>query len=228
MCIIIKVSYLRQFSENEMEYKNLFLFKNLTDFQIKEITKNFQKPILFKKGEIIYSDTVFNNALGFIIKGTAFAVSNNQNKIVLKMFESGMCFGAAALFGGGDSYVSTITAKTDCEILFLSETLLENIFRKYPTTAINYVTFLSDKVRFLNNKLRVISCTNAEDTVLTYFSTVCDDTDCIDIPKNMTRFAKMLGLSRASLYRALDILEQNGSILKENNKFKVIKNEKTD
>lgn len=42
----------------------------------------------------------------------------------------------------------------------------------------------------------------------------------------MTRFAKTLGLSRATLYRALDILEKNGNIIKENNKLKVIKYEK--
>ena len=82
-------------------------------------------------------------------------------------------------------------------------------------------------MRFLNNKLCVISCLSAEDTVLTYLSSVKDNDGYAQIPKNMTLFAKMLGLSRASLYRALDILMQNGSILKENNKYKVIKNEKT-
>lgn len=211
-----------------MDYSNLFLFKDLDSESVEKITSIFPSTQKFQKDETIYSDTVFNNAIGFIIKGTAFAVSNNQNKIVLKMFDKGMCFGAAALFGGGENYVSTVTAKTDCEILFLSEDFLKTVFRKYPETAINYITFLSDKVRFLNNKLCVISCVNAEDTVLTYLSSVCDAEGYADIPKNMTRFAKMLSLSRASLYRALDILESNGNILKENNKFKVIKNEKTD
>ena len=210
-----------------MKFENLFLFKGLENDSIKEIVKLLPPSQVFKKGETIYSDTVFNNALGFIVKGTAFAVSNNQNKVVLKIFEKGMCFGAAALFGGKDTYVSTITAKTDCEILFLSEDTLKVIFEKHPQTAINYITFLSDKVRFLNNKLCVISCTAAEDTLYTYFSSVADSDGYAQIPKNMTRFAKMLGLSRATLYRALDILLENGSILKENNTIKVIKNEKT-
>lgn len=210
-----------------MKFQDLFLLKNLKSDSIGEIVKLLPPPQSFKKGDTIYSDTVFNNALGFIIKGTAFAVSNNQNKVMLKIFEKGMCFGAAALFGGNDTYVSTVTAKTDCEILFLSEATLKVIFEKYPQTAINYITFLSDKVRFLNNKLCVISCMSAEDTLYTYFSSVADSNGYALIPKNMTRFAKMLGLSRATLYRALDILLKNGSILKENNTIKVIKNEKT-
>ncbi len=210
-----------------MKYKDLFLLENLEDDCINEIIKLFPSSQIFKKGDTIYSHTVFNNALGFIIKGTAFAVSNNQNKVMLNMFERGMCFGAAALFGGNAPYVSTVTAKTDCEILFLNEETLKQIFRRYPQTAINYITFLSDKVRFLNNKLCVISCMAAEDTVLTYLSNSCDSDGYANIPKSMTLFAKTLGLSRASLYRVLDTLEKSGNILRENKNIKVIKNEKT-
>ncbi len=209
-----------------MGYSKLFLFEGLTDTQINELTKELSAPISFKKGETIYSNTVFNNAIGFIISGSAVAVSNNHNEVFLKKFSENMCFGAAAVFGGDKTYVSTITAKSDCKILFITETQLKGIFEKHPKTAVNYITFLSDKVRFLNNKLCVISCMGAEDTVLTYLLNTCDSDGYANIPKNMTLFAKMLGLSRASLYRVLDALEKNGNILKENNKYKVIKNEK--
>lgn len=209
-----------------MEYSELFLFKNLSENQINEIS-NIQFNIKsFKKGEIIYCQNNFSNAIGFVIKGTAFAVSNNQNKIHLKMFEKNMCFGAAAVFGGSTNYVSTITAKTDLEVLFITEDELKNLFLNYPQTAINYITFLSDKVRFLNNKLSIISCTNAEDTVLNYLSTIADACGYAQIPHNMTLLSKTLGISRASLYRTLDALQENGHIIRENNKIKVIKNEK--
>jgi CRP-like cAMP-binding protein len=210
-----------------LDYSDLFIFKNLADDEVFEISKNLSPLQKFKKGEIIYSADIFKDAIGFIIKGSAFAVSNNQNQMFLKKFEKNTCFGAAALFGGSDNYVSTVTAKENCEILFITEAELKNIFKNYPQTAINYIAFLSDKVRFLNTKLCVISCNSAEDTVLTYLNGTADANGYANIPENMTLFAKMLGLSRASLYRVLDTLEQNGNILKENNKLKVIKNEKT-
>lgn len=210
-----------------MDYSKLFLFDGLTDTQINKLSKELSSPISFKKGEIIYSSTVFNNAIGFIISGSAVAVSNNHNEVFLKKFSENMCFGAAAVFGGDKTYVSTITAKSDCSILFITETQLKSIFESYPITAVNYITFLSDRVRFLNNKLCVISCMSAEDTVLTYLLNSCDSDGYASIPKNMTIFAKTLGLSRASLYRVLDNLEKSGNILKENKNIKVIKNEKT-
>ncbi len=209
-----------------MAYSKLFIFKDVDSESIKAISKTFPQGQSFKKGEIIYSADTFKNAIGFVLSGKVVAVANNHNEILLKNFEANMCFGAAAIFGGGEVYVSTITAKTDCEILFINEDVLKAIFSEYPQVAINYITFLSNKIRFLNEKLRVISCMSAEDTLMTYFSSVADESGYTNIPQNMTRFAKTLGLSRATLYRTLDVLEKNGSILRENNKLKVIKNEK--
>lgn len=210
-----------------MDYSNLFIFKGLKEQVVKEIIVNFPTVQKFKKGEIIYSKNFFKNALGFIIKGSAFAVLNNNSKIYMQTFNENMCFGAASLFGGTEVYVSTIIAKTNIEIIFISENELKDIFIKYPETSINYISFLSDKVRFLNTKLQVISCISAEDTVFTYLSNSVGSDGFANIPKNMTVFAKMLGLSRATLYRTLDILEKNEYILKQNNKIKVMKNEKT-
>jgi len=42
----------------------------------------------------------------------------------------------------------------------------------------------------------------------------------------MSLVSKTLGISRASLYRALNDLEQNGYIIKDNNYIKVIHYEK--
>ena len=101
------------------------------------------------------------------------------------------------------------------------------LFEKYPQTAINYITFLSEKVRFLNEKLNVVSCSGTENTVLKYLTSIADKNGEIQNFKNMSLVSKSLGISRASLYRALNDLEQNGYIIKENNYIKVIHYEKT-
>ncbi len=206
--------------------KNLFLLKGLSEIQKDEVIKSFKKPVFYKKGDIIYSAASFPDAIGYILKGRAYAVTNNNHHIHMRSFEAGTCFGAAAVFCGNDTYVSTITAKTDIEILFINESELKALFLKYPQTSINYIEFLSEKISFLNTKLSVISCSNAEDTVLKYLLSVCDCENNAKIPKNMTLLAKTLGLGRATLYRSLDNLEKDGIILRENNNIKVIKNEK--
>ena len=206
--------------------ENLFLFNGLSDTEKNEIIKSFDLPTDFKKNDIIYSADNFPYAIGYVLSGTAIAVTNNDNNVHMRSFQKGCCFGAAAIFGGKDGYVSTITAKSDAKILFISEEKLKGIFLKYPNVAINYIEFLSDKIRFLNEKLSVISCTNAEDTVLKYLISVADSENNAVIPKSMTLLAKTLGLGRATLYRCFESLEKDGLILRENNNIKVIKNEK--
>ncbi len=210
-----------------IKFDNFFLLKNLSENDKNEIISTFSSPVSFKKGETVYGSSNFKNAVGYIIKGSAAASSDNQNETHLKTFSKGMSFGVAALFGGDECYISKITAKTDLEVLFVCEDELKTLFSNYPQTAINYITFLSEKVRFLNKKLNVISCSGTENTVYKYLTSLADKNGEISNFKNMSLVSKTLGISRASLYRALNDLEQNGYIIKENNYIKVIHYEKT-
>ena len=54
----------------------------------------------------------------------------------------------------------------DTEICFITEEMLASLFERHPHAAINYIAFLSDRIRFLNARISVISCSDAENTVL--------------------------------------------------------------
>lgn len=209
-------------------YDSLFLLDGLSSEEKDNIIRSFPAAVKFKKGETIYSEFNFSRAVALVLSGSAVAETNNVNGVVMKKFLPGMCFGAAAVFGSSDEYVSRVTAESETEIQFIPEEALTEIFEKYPKTAVNYIAFLSDRIRFLNNKLSLLSCQSAEDTVLKYLISAADGEGYASLPKSMTMLSKMLGLGRASLYRSLDSLEKNGHIIRENNKIKVINNEKTD
>ena len=203
-------------------YDSLFLLDGLSGAEREEIIRSFPAAVKFNKGDTIYSELNFSRAVALVISGSAVAATNNSNGVVMKKFLPGMCF------GGNDEYVSRVTAETDTEIQFISEDFLTALFEKYPKTAVNYIAFLSDRIRFLNSKLSLLSCQSAEDTVLMYLASAADKDGCASIPKSMTMLSRMLGLGRASLYRSLDSLEKSGHIIRENNIIKVINNEKTD
>lgn len=208
------------------EYDGLFLLNGLSLTEKKEIAALFPDPTHFQAGALICSPESNFNALAFLVSGTAVAVIDNKRQMVMKKFAPGSCFGASALFGGDKSYVSTVLADSAADVLFIDEPTLTAIFAKYPATAVNYISFLSEKVRFLNTKLSVISCPSAEDSVFKYLESSADRDGYARLPGSMTLFSNMLGIGRASLYRSLDTLEESGAIKWENNKIKVIKNEK--
>lgn len=201
-----------------------FLFDGLQKEEILQIEKTLSSPVSYKKGEIIYRGENFSPALGFVLKGKAFALS--ADSLHMNSFTKGSCFGAAALFGGEKTYVSTIVAEQDTDLLFITEEQLKYIFAVFPKCSLNYISFLSDKVRFLNKKIGLVSTHGSEETLYKYLTSVTDSEGYALLPKSMTLLSKMLGIGRATLYRAIDSLEKSGRILRENNKVKVIKNEK--
>ncbi len=208
------------------DLKDFYLFNSLTIEEKNNVISELAQPKSFNKGDIIYSAESYREAIGILISGKAQALTNNGNKVLMNAFEEGACFGVAALFGGDSEYVSTVTAKTDTKVLFITEQELTSLFSKYPEIALNYIRFLTEKIRFLNSKLGVLSCQSTEDTLYKYLCSQSDSSGIAVIPKNMTQLSSMLGLSRASLYRGLEALEKEGLIFRENNKIKVIKNEK--
>lgn len=190
----------------------MFLFKGVTE---KLDFSCIGETVTFKKGEEIYSEKNYRRALAVLIKGKAAAIETSEGG-ALCLFQSGSVFAAAAVFCNKENFVSNIVAKTDCEILFISEEELTKIFTAYPKTAVNYIAFLNQKIRFLNQKISVYSSASAEAKVLKYFSEHSGE-KC-----NFSFVADTLKIGRTSLYRALHALEEKNLIKQENGKVCVL------
>ena len=190
--------------------RELFLFQG-----VPEALEKLELPdeVGYKKGEVIYGRDNYERALGVLLTGKAEAVA--KEKSALTTFLAGATFGAAALFGG-EEYVSVIRATTDCRVQFLPEEVLRKLFADYPQTAVNYVAFLSDKIRFLNRKIATYTSGGAAGRLYYWLGANCDEAGHLPAGVTMTRLAKMLNIGRTSLYRALEELEKKGLIKKQN------------
>jgi CRP-like cAMP-binding protein len=197
---------------------DLFLFRGVPE-AAQGIT--LPEPISFGAGEDIYTEQDYRRALGVVLSGRAAADPGGDGKALLSVFEPGAVFGAAALFGEETTYVSRVRAVSDCRILFLSEEWLLALFAAYPQTAVNYVRFLSSRIRFLNGKISLFTQSNTESKVYGFLVDRCDEQG--NLPRlNFSRMAEQLGVGRTSLYRALDLLEQKHIIVREDRKIQVI------
>lgn len=193
--------------------EKFFLFENLTDSEIEKITASLEKPKSFKKGEKIYSTDSFCRALCIITGGKAVAKSGN---VVRKTFFEGDTFGVAALFGQNETYATDIFALSDCSVVFVPEERLREIFSMYPVCATNYITFLSEKIRFLNKKIELFSASSTAKKLYLY---LCENEG---EKLNVSAVSRATGIGRTSIYRDISELEKCGMIKKEKNSIKVI------
>lgn len=196
--------------------ENFFLFDGLTAAEKTDILNALPEPCFFSKDEVIFDQNTYKKAIGLVLDGKAVSYSG---RVTQRTFKAGDVFGAAAVFGSQGGYVSRIVAKTASSILFIDEQALRKMFSRHPKTAVNYITFLSDRVRFLNKKISHLGCQTARDKLYSFLLSNAVGSE-YTVP-NMQQLARLTGIGRTSLYRAFSELENEGKITKQENKVKV-------
>lgn len=198
--------------------EGLFLFQNLT--RLPDLTQ-LPASVSFARGESIYAPDDYPKALGVVLQGRAEAVAARRDSAVLNAFGPGAVFGAASLFGG-KAYVARVRAAADCRVQFLPEDTLRAWFLAEPQMALNYMAFLTDRVRFLNGKIAVYTCEGVSGKL---YSWLCANGDGDGaLPKlSMTKLAATLNMGRTSLYRAFDELEKQNLLVRKDGKVRVIR-----
>ncbi len=199
--------------------RHTFLFKGIEDVLD---TAVLPAAVSFKKGDVIYGEKDFRRALGILLSGKAKATPLSNDTIVLNVFTTGTVFGAAAVFSDDGEYVSRISAENECKVLFLDESDLAALFAAYPQAAVNYISFLSERIRFLNGKLSLFAKNDAAGRVYEFLAKNSDDCGNVTYGGSMSLLARNLSLGRTSLYRALDTLEHQKLIVREDGKIKVL------
>ena len=175
----------------------------------------------FSRGETICDPATAERALGIVLEGWAEAVAPTRERAVLAAFGPGDTFGAAALFGG-EGYVSRIRAVTGCTVLLLPEALLRQWFARCPRMAVNYIAFLSGRVRFLNGKITIFTQDSAQHRLYRWLRANCDEAGRLPEKLSMTKLAGALSMGRTSLYRAMEELERAGLIVRDGKRIEVI------
>ncbi len=180
-----------------------------------EASENTYKKLLccdtkhFEPDELIYSAESFEKSLGIIVLGKVEVYGETGNRRVrLNTLSRGDMFGAAALFGKESGYVSTVVSKTASDVLFIGESKVKEIIASDPQVALAYISFLSDKIRFLNRKISAFTAKNADSAVAT--ALLGEKSQSFEL--NVSRLSKKLGIGRTSVYRSLESLEKLGAI----------------
>ena len=162
----------------------------------------------FSAGETVYQPHQFRRCLGFLLAGQ---VQVTNAALSVSVLEAGELFGAAALYNDLPDYATTLTARTNCRILFLPQEDVDRLLGEESLLRRNYLRYLSGRIRFLSGRLGALAQTGAEGKLARYL--LSSGEPSVHAPA--TDLAKRLGLSRASLYRAFESLETEGLIRRE-------------
>lgn len=175
----------------------------------------------FGRGETVVRAGSDGGKLFFLLSGRASVYrTGGERPVLMNQLRSGDCFGAASLFTACPT-PTEIVAETDLTLFVLTERELTRLFLAFPKTALNYIRFISDKLVFLNRRVRDYSAATAEEKTACLLLSLQDETGVVTL-KNVTAVIKTMNLSRASFYRALASFISRGDILKNGNEIQII------
>ena len=198
------------------------LFRSLSDAELLEAIRLLApKSTSFPRGDILARTGEQVSSLTFITEGSATVFRDAEHKVLLNRLSVGDCFGAANLFAKEAKYPTEIVASSNVTCLSVTEDALRAFLLHFPTSALDYISFLSDRIRFLNRRVQDFSYGTAEEKVASLLLSFADKDGKAMIP-NLRAAAESMNIGRASLYRVLSALSDRALIEKDGKQIQIL------
>jgi len=190
------------------------LFEGADRQHLRELfSSNDSELNTYAGGSLIYSPKDRAHKLGIVMKGKALLYSADESRnVVLATIETGDVFGMDNLFSD-EPFGYRVISKGEAQILFISENSLKRILENDSSVAFNYILLLSEKLRLLNNNIQNVTGGTAERRLALFLLDLGPGND-VQLTVPMSTLCKMLDIGRASLYRAMDQLSEDGLIVR--------------
>ena len=172
----------------------------------------------FATGQTLYQPHRFSRSLGVLLSGS---VRVTRDTLVISVLSPGELFGAAALFNDRPDYATTLTAAAPCRVLLMEQDLISRLMDADPCVRDNYIRYLSGRIRFLSSKVQSLAAAGVGSKLARFLlGRLTPDEPVLTCPA--VELAQRLGISRASLYRAFQPLEEQGLIVRKGRSLQVI------
>ena len=204
----------RTLADREVLHR-FFLFAGLSPaLREKTLADARCRAVAYDRGQVIYAPERFDASLGLILSGRVeVSPGAGEGDLILRFHQKGDVFGAAAVFGQEERYVTRLRVLQPTKALLFSQDLLQELMEEDFTAAENYMRFLVGRIQFLNQRIASLAAGNAEALVLAFLEKEARD-GLVILDSSISAFARRLNISRASLYRAFEALEERGLIEK--------------
>ena len=163
----------------------------------------------FPAGAVVYDPNHFKRCLGVVLEGE---LQVTKGELSVSVLQPGDLFGAAALYSDAAEFATTITAKKDSRCLLLPQQLVDQLIARDAGFRERYLRYLTGRIHFLSSRMDSLSQHGAESKLVRYLLSNMDREHTLTC--SATDLARRLGLSRASLYRAFESLEDHHFIVR--------------
>ena len=199
--------------------KQTRIFKDADEKILTSVLNTYGKSVSYAKNDIVFSRETYSPVLCLIIKGEARV---SKGETVISHLKDGEIFGAAFLYNQSYEFENTVTALTPLKVVIIEKNGVDELIKCDSSVSFNYISYLSERIGFLNSKIEGYTKPNAEEKLMLYLKKNADiNNGKCEISVSMTELSHVLQISRASLYRVIEALENQGKICRDGKKIYV-------
>ena len=196
--------------------KQTRIFKDADEKILTSVLNTYGKSVSYAKNDIVFSRETYSPVLCLIIKGEARV---SKGETVISHLKDGEIFGAAFLYNQSYEFENTVTALTPLKVVIIEKDGVDELIKCDSSVSFNYISYLSERIGFLNSKIEGYTKPNAEEKLMLYLKKNADiNNGKCEISVSMTELSHVLQISRASLYRVIEALESQGKICRDGKK----------
>ncbi len=197
--------------------KKTRIFKDADEKTLTNILNTYGKSVSYSKNDIVFSKENYSPVICIIIKGEARV---SKGETVISHLKDGEIFGAAFLYNQSYDFENTVTALTSLKVVIIEKSGIDELIKRDNSISFNYISYLSERIGFLNSKIEGYTKPTAEEKLMLYLKKNADvNNEKCEISISMTELSHILHISRASLYRVIENLEQQGKIYRNGKKI---------
>ena len=199
--------------------KNTRIFKDADEKLLTSVLNTYGKSVSYLKNDIVFSRKTYSPVICIIIKGEARV---SKGETVISHLKDGEIFGAAFLYNQSYKFENTVTALTPLKVVIIEKGGVDQLIKCDSSISFNYISYLSERIGFLNSKIEGYTKPSAEEKLMLYLQKNSDiNNGKCEISVSMTELSHVLQISRASLYRVIENLENQGKICRDGKKIYV-------
>ena len=189
------------------------LFRSVDPPLLGELIRKADGTVIdFTAGDEILLKENGKNRIGIVLNGALLVYSGKDEKALVNRLTASSPIGISHLHYDGLTGIR-ILANESSSILFFTEENAEILWEN-PVIRKNLISFMSDRIRFLNRRIASFTAPGSEGKLARYLSQNSDQNGKLTVNRSFTTLAKSLNLGRASLYRAMQTLTEDGAIEK--------------
>ncbi|MDO4942043.1 MAG: Crp/Fnr family transcriptional regulator [Lachnospiraceae bacterium] len=213
---------------NENQLKNMEIFKNITEDEIKEMNAaGIFRERTYQKEEAIFHAGDTTREIGLLLSGSAHIENHDLwgNKTILSDIMPGQIFAEVYAFLGTEPMRVDVTAKEESQVVFLHVGHVLSDLERGENWKIkmhhNLLMLAARKNLVLSDRIFLTSSKSIRGRVLSYLSmmTIEKQSKEFDIPFNRQQLADYLSVNRSALSNELGKMQEEGLITFRHNHF---------